>query len=81
MVTCPNCTGEGAIEGPRWVPPINWSTKECPTCRGSGEVARKYSQWKICPNCEGWGAEAPLITSFRCSLCNGVGMVLPSRAF
>jgi len=80
MVTCPNCMGEGEIEGPRWQPPINWSTKTCPTCKGSGEVHNKYSQWDICPKCEGWGKEPPLITSFRCSVCNGVGMVLPSRA-
>ena len=81
MVTCPNCMGVRELEGPRWAPPINWSVKRCPTCKGIGQVPNKYSQWEICPNCEGWGKVDPLILSPRCPQCNGVGMVLPSRAF
>jgi len=80
MITCPNCMGTGVIEGPKWAPYILWATKACPTCKGDGEVANKYSQWARCPQCEGWGKEPPLIRMRRCPVCNGVGVVLPSKA-
>ncbi len=60
MATCPNCNGAGEIEGPSWVPPINWSTKDCPTCDDAGRVGPDMPRWwKICPKCKGWGRNRP----------------------
>jgi len=80
MVTCPNCNGTGEIEGPEWQPPINWSVETCPTCKGTGRVPNHMGRWAKCPKCEGWGKEPPLITSFTCSKCKGVGYLPAGRA-
>ena len=81
MATCPNCNGAGEKEGPSWVPPINWQVKGCPMCNGTGEVPADVPRWwSICPKCDGWGAEPPLVTSFTCALCGGRGMISRGRA-
>lgn len=79
MVTCPNCNGTGEIEGPEWQPPINWSVITCPTCKGTGRVPNHMGRWAKCPKCGGWGKEPPLITSFTCGKCKGVGWLPAGR--
>jgi DnaJ-class molecular chaperone len=75
MVICPNCKATGQLRGPRWLPPADQVIKPCPTCKGSGRVHHKLVRWGVCPSCEGWGNQPPLIDGSLCSMCEGVGMV------
>ena len=80
MIACPNCKGVGAINGPKYLPPIIQSWKRCPTCKGVGKVKDRLRGWVICPQCGGWAKEAHRIVIGRaCPRCKGVGIVAPSR--
>ena len=75
MIACPNCTGQGEIEGPKWKGQVKISTKKCPTCNGSARVPDYMKQWIPCPICLGWGNEPPQHLGFICTKCKGLGML------
>ena len=71
---CINCKGKRKITGPRYLPPVVWETKDCPTCEGTGEIDPRYRNWKICRDCKGWGIETPLVLGVDDERCNGLGI-------
>ena len=75
MIICLNCMATGQLRGPRWLPAAEQVTKPCPTCKGSGRIHHKLVRWEICPSCEGWGTQIPLVEGSPCSKCEGVGMI------
>ena len=62
------------ITGPKYLPPISWETKTCPTCKSTGEIDPRFRNWKLCRECKGWGIESPLILGATCGRCNGFGI-------
>ena len=69
-IFCSRCQGKGAEPGT--------STKECFSCRGSGQVQEikktflgSFTKWAVCPECKGEGQkpEKP------CNVCKGQGRV------
>lgn len=61
---CPRCQGAGDTGGPLVV---------CPTCRGTGKVARLGGRIQLaqtCPDCVGTGKRRQ-----PCSLCSGKGVI------
>jgi DnaJ-class molecular chaperone len=80
MLTCPNCKGTGEIQGPKWLPQIDWSIQICPSCSGTLMVQDHISRWALCPKCQGWGKEPPQEESPTCSECKGLGLLPTSRA-
>jgi len=68
--TCTGCSGSGAAKGSQ---PL-----KCPTCGGSGQVARGGGFFQMvsgCPQCKGSGQ----IISTPCSACKGAGRVPKKR--
>ena len=80
MITCPNCKGKGQIKGPKWLQPVNWALKTCPTCGGTRRVADYQGRWVRCPVCLGWGIEPPVWLDSTCYKCRGVGILPSGRA-
>jgi molecular chaperone DnaJ len=67
---CPKCKGSGAAKGSK---PVN-----CPTCGGSGQVARGggfFQMVSTCPQCKGAGQ----VISSPCAGCKGSGRVPRKR--
>jgi DnaJ-class molecular chaperone len=80
MANCPNCNGVGKIEGPPGALEISVTTRTCPTCRGSGEVATEIARWwNICDECGGWGKVGMPIAPQTCPSCRGRGMISRGR--
>jgi molecular chaperone DnaJ len=66
---CEVCSGNGAKPGTK--------LKQCPTCRGAGQVTRvqqtilgAIQQQSVCPECAGRGQ----IPETKCETCHGTGM-------
>jgi len=67
---CPECTGSGGAKGT--------SPSQCPTCRGTGQVAKGggfFQMISTCPACRG---EGKIITK-PCKKCKGTGRVPKKR--
>ena len=69
-VVCPRCDGKGAEPASQ--------LKECPTCRGRGEVQQikrtffgTISRYTTCPTCKGEG----YIPEKPCNVCKGEGRI------
>ena len=73
MSVCPNCNGTGHIYGPHGVLRMNADWKECPSCRGKGEVT---GYWQKCDRCGGWGwVGYVFLNPDPCPECNTLGVV------
>jgi len=67
---CPECTGSGSARGT--------SPGQCPTCRGTGQVAKGggfFQMISTCPQCRGSGQ---VITN-PCKKCKGTGRLPKKR--
>ena len=67
---CPECNGSGAAKGS--------SPTQCPSCRGTGQVAKGggfFQMISTCPSCRG---EGKIITR-ACKKCRGTGKVPRKR--
>lgn len=70
MVVCSRCDGKGAEPGTK--------TKECFSCRGTGEVQQirrtilgPVTRFTLCPECQGEGS----IPETPCNVCRGEGRI------
>ncbi len=76
MASCPNCKGQGDIEGPPGAPTIAKRIQTCPTCDGEGVVVMETARsWDICDECVGWGEVGTRIAPRTCPSCEGRGMI------
>ncbi len=80
MVSCPNCGGQGDIEGPPGTRASAQRIATCPTCEGEGEVVEEIAgSWDICDECVGWGEVGTRVAPQTCPSCKGYGMISRGR--
>lgn len=72
MAICPNCNGIGTLE-PR---DKYSSSRKCPSCRGTSQVAPEQARWERCRECRGYGIVGAFFPE-DCTVCNSTGLVRP----